>query len=148
MPKNVIAAPELILWIISALLLIVAVLLYLIDPVIQHFERIPPLLVLRDVLAPYRGSIPAIVHHHFSDFAWAFTAAVFANHLLNTARRGTRMGILLMAATSWEWLQGAGIAPGVFDSRDVLVSSLAAILVGGVHALCIERNIEPAVESS
>jgi hypothetical protein len=148
MPRNAITAitaPNLLPWVISVLLLILAAALYLLDPVIQHFERIPFFAVLRDVLTPYNGAVPVVLHHHFADFAWAVTAAVFANCLLGTVWHGVRMVILLIAASSWEWLQGAGVAPGVFDPRDVLVSAVAAMLVWRFHVTHSEPRIEPAV---
>lgn len=141
MPGNTITAPNLFPWVASLLLLILASFLYLLDPVIQHFERIHVFAILRDALAPISGSIPVVLHHHFADFAWAFTAAVFVNYLLDTARPGARAVILLVAASSWEWLQGAGVAPGVFDPRDVLVSAVAAMLVWRFHV----THTEPAV---
>lgn len=145
MPRNAITAPNLLPWVASILLLALATALYLLDPVIQHFERIPFFAVFREALAPYSGSVPVMLHHHFADFAWAVTAAVFANHLLGAARHGVRMVILLIAASSWEWLQGIGIAPGVFDPRDVLVSAVAAMLVWSFHVTHTEQHIEPAV---
>lgn len=145
MPRNAITIANLLPWVISILLLTSATVLYLLDPVVQHFERIPFFAMLREALAPYSGKIPVTFHHHFADFAWAVTAAVFANHLLETARPALRAVTLLVAASSWEWLQAAGVAPGIFDPRDVLVSAVAAMLVWSCHEIHAARHITPSV---
>lgn len=124
-----------LLWSTGGVLMGLAAFMYLSDPSLQQFERIFPFRQLRPVLQPFDGLLPGSLRAWLPDAAWAWAAALFTAELLPSGRAWWRALLVLLAAASWEGLQGLGWVAGVFDVRDLAASLLAGAVVWVLYAL-------------
>lgn len=135
------------IWSTALALLATGALVYLLDPHAQHFESIFMPASLREALAPVMAatSLPDGVRFWLPDFAWAMVAGLFAGEMLAGTRvpRVAASALVLLAAVSWELLQSAGLAAGVFDPVDLAVSAAAGVLASFAGLMFTARNESP-----
>lgn len=139
--RGTFSSPRWITWFCSLGLLAAGAFLYLLDSHTQRFEDLLLPALLHEFLAPLAAEVtlPHALRFWLPDFAWALVAALFTMELLTgTPVFLVRLPAAVLAATSWELLQAAGMAAGVFDPVDLAVSAAAGALAWHVHRSFID----------
>lgn len=132
---------RILVWSGALVLLAAGGLAYLLDAQTQRFERyffVP----LTDVVPLTLAEPLSASRHWLPDIAWAALAALFAAEALHGLHlaRALRVGVIAVASTSWEALQGFGLVAGVFDPLDLVLSLLAGLMTAYAHYRFIEGS--------